>query len=143
MKTKIAKISATQFKDAVKWLWDGKEDGGCFHLPFHTDPESGREWCYVIGWHDHGKPYPGDDERYFVTEDSWYITFGIRYQERNNGMQTDMDIDFTIPSFKDGDCYDLSFDVPRKPKWGALATAARRMAREMMEVVRTAGDDLD
>lgn len=141
-KTKISKITATQVKGAVEWL--RKEKCGCFHLPFFVDPETGREWCYVIGWHEIGDgPNEEWDREHCFVEDGFRIDCAIRYQECNNGMQCDLDWDWTIPSFKDGDCYDLSFAIGRGEKWGDIAKRFTQDARCMMRVIREAGDDMD
>ena len=112
MKTKkFNKIKTEAVKKAVKWLWKNRDNGGCYYFPCWVEPEwmedvsptdynlvpnphAGREWCVVIGWHDVG----GKDEYpELYQDDHWIIQAGIRYQNRNNGMQCDYDIDWTMP----------------------------------------------
>ena len=132
--SKFIKITAEQFKNAVTFLWD--KQGGCFHLPFFFDGEKSREWCFVIGWSDGYDTDP--DPGYYQPKDepSYRIAAGIRYQGEDNGMQTDMDIDFLIPAFPDGDCYDLSFAVPKDSDFSALATRLNEYAKTAMKLLK-------
>lgn len=132
---RLPAITPKELKEAVEWLWENK--CGCYHKRLWTD--DGREWDIVVGWHDHGRE-KSNDFAYFYREDhgdleSWYITGGIRFQTPNNGMTTDMDIDFLIPWFPGGDCYDLSLDIRRprggKSYWRCDAAMLNAYAREI------------
>ena len=127
---KLPKITPDELRDTVNWLWS--REAGCYHKKLWTD-DIGREWDLVIGWHDYGAPYEGDEKRYYVQEKTWYITFGFRYQTQNNVMQTDMDVDFMIPWFKDtGDCYDMYGSVTRCTSykdWRKMASAINADAK--------------
>lgn len=155
MKLKPKRITGKQVKDSVKWLWDNRKRGGCSHYVLWVEadfledgeenPHAGREWCLAIGWHD-----AGDREKYpelYQEDDGFVIQAGIRYQNANNGMQCDYDIDFTMPypCNEYGDVYDLSFDVPRKPKggWRALAKRINEMADEMYKFWKQHGKELE
>ena len=156
MKKSIRKIKPSEVKDSVKWLWNNRDRGGCCHYVLWVEPDfldrneeeenphAGREWCLAIGWHD-----VGDKEKYpeLYQDDGDVIQAGIRYQNANNYMQTDYDIDFTMPypCNEYGDVYDLSFDVPRKTKggWRALAKRVNEMADEMYKFWKEHGKELE
>lgn len=127
-------------RDSVDWLW--KNEMGCCHFKSWVEPDwmediskydynidrnphSGREWCIVIGWHDYGKVYEGDEKDLFVQDGHWVIQAGIRFQDWNNGMQCDYDVDWTIPNACNGfgDLYDLSVSIPRKVEGGYRTVA--------------------
>lgn len=134
---KLPAITPKELKEAVEWLWEKK--CGCYHKCLWVD-DIGREWDIVVGWMDWGRDKEDNDFDTFYREDegqysSWYITGGIRFQTPNNGMTTDMDVDFMIPWFDTGDCYDLSFRVNRpgkgKSHWRSNAAQLNRYAREI------------
>ena len=140
---KLPAITPKELKEAVEWLWEHK--CGCYHKLLWVD-EDGREWDIVVGWLDWGRDKneteneKSEDFKQFYREDegeyeSWYITGGIRFQTPNNGMTTDMDIDFLIPWFDTGDCYDLSIRINRPCKgrkfWRGNAAELNRYAREI------------
>ena len=62
-------------------------------------------------------------------------------------MQCDYDIDFTMPypCNEYGDAYDLSMDIPRKPRggWRALAKRINEMADEMYRFWKQHGGELE
>lgn len=129
----IKKITGKEVKDAVEWLWYNREDGGCYHKVVWTDDETGREWCIVIGWSDgyDDKPEPDDYQ-----DGTWRINWGVRYQERDNGMQCDMDIDFTIPYYKDtGDCYESGGCITRDYDPDKLAEYMNSTAKNVIEYI--------
>jgi len=143
---RIPAITPKELKEAAEWLWEHK--CGCYHKRLWVD-EDGREWDIVVGWEDHGRDKnetehekAKDFEQFYREDDgeyeSWYITGGIRYQTSNNGMQTDMDIDFLIPAFDTGDCYDLSTRINRPYKgrrfWRANAAELNRYARDIWKM---------
>lgn len=140
---RIPAITPKELKEAAEWLWEHK--CGCYHKLLWVG-EDGREWDIVVGWLDWGRDRHEDElekamdcERFYREDDgeneSWYVTGGIRYQTPNNGMQTDMDIDFMIPWFDTGDCYDLSTRINRPYKgrrfWRVNAAELNRYAREI------------
>jgi len=158
---KFEKIKVEAVRNAVKWLWSNRNNGGCYYFPCWVEPEwmkdvsptdynlvpnphAGREWCVVIGWHD-----IGDKEEYpeLYQDDHWVIQAGIRYQDRNNGMQCDYDIDWTMPypCNEYGDVYDLSIDIPRKPRGGfrAITKELNEYVAEMYEFWEKHGKELE
>jgi hypothetical protein len=156
MKKKIRKLKPSEVKSSVQWLWNNRDRGGCCHYVLWVEPDflngngeeenphAGREWCAVIGWHDVGEkedcPESYQDEHYVIQA-------GIRYQDADNGMQCDYDLDFTMPypCNEYGDVYDLSFDVPRKPKggWRAIAKRINEDAEEMYRFWKQHGGELE
>ena len=139
---RIPTITPKELKETVEWLWKNK--CGCYHKLLWVD-DVGREWDIVVGWMDWGRDKGADPEEFkeFYREDegqwsSWFITGGIRLQTPNNGMTTDMDIDFLIPWFDTGDCYDLSFRVNRpykgKSSWRSNAAQLNRYARDIWKM---------
>ncbi len=106
---------AKSMKDGVDWL---VENGmGCCHWPIYRDEERGNIWSIVMGW-----SYDDDDDENVYSEDGYTIRVGIRYQSERNAMQSDYDIDFTIPETDDGDAYDISYSVKRNENFRKLAS---------------------
>ena len=76
----LDQVTGKWLKGCYKWLVN--EDCGCCHLVFGTT--ANHEVCVCVGWTDDG------------TEDG-KIAWKIGWQKFNNGMQTDLDIDFDMP----------------------------------------------
>lgn len=76
----IEKVTGKWLNGCYKLLVDN--DCGCFHIPFDTT--ANHEVCVCVGWTDDG------------TEDG-KVAWKIGWQTFNNGMQTDLDIDFDMP----------------------------------------------
>ena len=81
------KIDAKTLKGFVECL--KKEDCGCCHFKV-CDTET-REIDICVGWHNYGD---GPKENGY---DNWKICWKIGMQKFNNGMHTDLDIDFDMP----------------------------------------------
>ena len=103
-------------KESVKWLWDNK--CGCCHWNLLTD-EKGREWSIVLGWNE---GYEDSDNEHYFVDDGFAIATKIAYQESDCYMQTDMDLDFTMPyDEKTGDVCDTCSAVSRNEDYDKLA----------------------
>ena len=76
----LDKVTGKWLKECYQWLID--HDCGCCHIPFDTSGT--HEICVCVGWTDDG------------TEDG-KVAWKIGWQTFNNGMQTDLDIDFDMP----------------------------------------------
>ena len=124
---------AKELKESVEWLYENK--CGCSHWQFKlpnglVDEE--RNWFVVVGWSD---GFDEDEEGYY-SDGSCQICSKIGYQESGYDfyMQTDMDIDFLMPCFEDGDCYDTCSSIPKNCDWEELAET---LIKEFNDVVTT------
>jgi len=138
----IDAISAEEVKAAVEWLWANRKNGGCYHkvawTEDDTEPHPGRQWCFCIGWTNYGDDPGAEDDEYYCDE-GYRIRAAIRYQNANNGMQSDLDWDFTIPELGSG-AYDLSFDVNRGD-FNNTAEYLNDYAAEMFDVIHEHGKE--
>ena len=108
---------ASQLKENINWLWENK--CGCCHWHLLTD-DKGREWSIVLGWNNGGYE-DSDNENYYIDE-GCAIATKIAYQEQNCIMQTDMDIDFSMPfDEKTGEVDDTRSEVSRNADFLKLA----------------------
>ena len=85
----IKDFSGKDLKECVDWLM--REKCGCCHFHLLTD-DKGRKWSVVVGWSD-----GFDDDTDLYKDGTWRVCTMIAYQEYNNFMQTDFNIDFTMP----------------------------------------------
>lgn len=76
----LDKVTGKWLKFCYKWLVEN--NCGCCHIPFDTT--ANHEVCVCVGLTDDG------------TEDG-KVAWKIGWQTFNNGMQTDLDIDFDMP----------------------------------------------
>lgn len=106
----LTKITGKDFKEAVDWLL--KEKQGCVHQVLGRTDE-GTELCLVIGWADIG--YDLEEVKKNGYEDEgYYICSKIGYQHRNNGMQSDFEMDFPMPyNPETGDVWDTDTYVAK------------------------------
>ncbi len=155
----IKKITGKEVKDAVEWLWSNRKNGGCYHKVVWTEPDwiedespteyniapnphAGREWCICIGWTDYGNERDANEPGFYC-DGRYRIRGAIRYQNRNNAMHCDLDLDFTIPGpcNEEGDLYDLSFDIPKVKNgmegWNNTAGDLNEYAEEMFDFWKT------
>lgn len=119
---KMNKITANILKEYVAWL--RKENCGCCH--FRVADTENKEIDIVVGWHNYGDG-PKEDNY-----DNWVVCWKIGMQSFNNGMQTDMDIDFDMPyDIDSGEVYDSLDSINENVQgfsWAALANAINRTA---------------
>lgn len=100
MKTKRRKIKGPLSEVAGSWLkksykWLVSNDCGCCHVDF---AESGTHRISVcVGWSDDGCGSQAEGPHYLV---AWKIG----WQTFKNAMQTDLDIDFDMPSNTEAYC---------------------------------------
>ena len=133
MKTLTIKQFAKELEENVKWLYESK--CGCCHWKF-TLPngliDDTRHWFVVVGWSD---GFDENEDGYF-SDGTWQICSKIGYQKSGYDfyMQTDMDIDFLMPCFENGDCYDTCSSIPKDCNWEQLAES---LIKEFNEVVKT------
>lgn len=112
----LKKITGKDIKEAVDWLWEHKQGGGCVHQVLETTND-GTKLCFVVGW-SKGADYGDDEKEYGYFDDGYCISAKIGYQHRNNAMQTDYDWDFNMPyDLETGDVWDTSSYVPRDADW--------------------------
>lgn len=128
---------ARNLKDAVKDLWDNRDEGGCYHWPIYYE-EDGKEWDVVLGW-DEG--YDEDPNIYY--ENGCAICASVRYQTAHNAMQTDLNIDFLMPCNEDGDCWDADVTVSRDENFNALAKYLLDEGKKMVEEYADKDDEED
>ena len=103
----LTKSTGKDFKEAVDWLWEHKQDGGCVHQVLGTT-DDGTKLCFVVGWAN-GRDYGDDDKKYGYFDEGYCISAKIGYQHRNNAMQTDYDWDFNMPyDLETGEVWDTS-----------------------------------
>lgn len=106
---------ASQLKENINCLWENK--CGCCHWHLLTD-DKGRRWSIVVGW-SYGF---GEDEDGYFSDGAWQICSKIAYQEKDNAMQTDFDLDFTMPyDEKTGEVDDTCSAVSRSEDYNRLA----------------------
>lgn len=107
---------AKGLEDGVKWLWDNK--CGCCHWHLLTD-DKGRRWSIVLGWTE---GYDNSENDTFYVDEDMAIAYKIGYEERNNAMQTDMDLDFLMPYNEEtGEVDDTCSAVYRNENYEQLA----------------------
>ena len=108
---------AKELKESVEWLWT--EKCGCSHWHLLTDTH-GREWYIVLGWNDGG--YEDEDNEFFYVDEGYAISYKIGYQEYNQFMATDFDLDFTMPyNEKTGEVCDTCSSISRNEDYEKLA----------------------
>lgn len=126
----LTKITGKDFKEAVDWLWDNRQNGGCYSKVLATTSE-GTKLCFVVGWDD-GRDYGDDEKKYGYFDDGYCISAKIGYQHRNNAMQTDYNWDFNMPyDTETGDVWDTSAYVPRDADWDSEADDYNREAEKI------------
>ena len=126
----LKKITGKDIKEAVDWLWEHKQDGGCVHQVLETTND-GTKLCFVVGW-SKGVDYGGDEKEYGYFDDGYCISAKIGYQHRNNAMQTDYDWDFNMPyDLETGDVWDTSSYVPRDADWEREAADYNKEAEKI------------
>lgn len=84
---RLNKVTGKWVKGCYKDL--EKEGCGCCHLTFGDS--GNHEICVCVGWHNLGDGPEEEDH------DHWVIAWKIGWQTFDNGMQTDLDIDFDMP----------------------------------------------
>lgn len=126
----LKKITGKDIKEAVDWLWEHKQDGGCVHQVLGTT-DDGTKLCFVVGWAN-GRDYGDDDKKYGYFDEGYCISAKIGYQHRNNAMQTDYDWDFNMPyDLETGDVWDTSSYVPRDADWEREAADYNKEAQKI------------
>lgn len=129
---KLKKITGKDIKDAVDWLWEHKDEGGCIHHVLGTTGD-GTKLCFVVGWAN-GRDYGDDDKKYGYFDEGYCISAKIGYQHSNNAMQTDYDWDFNMPyDLETGDVWDTSSYVPRDADWEREAADYNKEAQKIWD----------
>lgn len=136
----LKKITGKDFKEAVDWLWEHKQDGGCVHQVLGTT-DDGTKLCFVVGWAN-GRDYGDDDKKYGYFDEGYCISAKIGYQHRNNAMQTDYDWDFNMPyDLETGDVWDTSSYVPRDADWEREAADYNKEAQKIWDAYCIPNED--
>lgn len=136
----LKKITGKDIKEAVDWLWEHKQDGGCVHQVLGTT-DDGTKLCFVVGWAN-GRDYGDDDKKYGYFDEGYCISAKIGYQHRNNAMQTDYDWDFNMPyDLETGDVWDTSSYVPRDADWEREAADYNKEAQKIWDAYCTPNED--
>ena len=134
---------ARDLEEAVKYLWDNRDEGGCYHWPIYYE-EDGKEWDVVLGW---SKNYDIDDDMVedFYVYDEWCICASVRYQTAHNAMQTDIDMDFLMPYPVNeyGDVWDDTVVVSREEDYNTLAKDLLEDGKKMVELFADKDDEED
>jgi len=118
-------IKGKDLKGCVDWLM--AEKCGCCHFHLLTD-DKGRKWSVVVGWSD---GFEENEEDYF-SDGTYQICTKIAYQESNNIMQCDFDIDFTMPYNEEtSEVCDTCSSISRSVDWSELA---EELLKEFKEV---------
>lgn len=100
---KLMQVTGKWLKNTYRWLVDHEDQGGCAHIPF--DYSGTHRICVCVGWHkidvDDG---PGEPVKVgnctiatHKSHEEWRVAWKIGWEPLNNGMQTDLDIDFEMP----------------------------------------------
>lgn len=118
---------ARDLEEAVKYLWDNRDDGGCYHWPIYYE-ENGQEWDVVLGW---AEGYDEDPNIYY--ENGCAICASVRYQDADNGMQTDLNVDFLMPCYEGGDCWNADVTVSKEEDFTYLAKELLDEGKKMVE----------
>ena len=136
----LKKITGKDIKEAVDWLWEHKQDGGCVHQVLGTT-DDGTKLCFVVGWAN-GRDYGDDDKKYGYFDEGYCISAKIGYQHRNNAMQTDYDWDFNMPyDLETGDVWDTSSYVPRDADWEREAADYNKEAQKIWDAYCIPNED--
>ena len=115
-----------QIRNSVVSLY--KEKCGCCHWHLLTDDKS-RRWSIVVGW-SYG--FDEDEDGYF-SDGAWQICSKIAYEEKDNAMQTDFDLDFTMPFDEDGFVYDTCSSIAKSVDWENLADNLLKQFKEVTD----------
>lgn len=139
MRTKLPKIDGKTLKGWAEWLKE--QDCGCCHMKIGDTELHEVDIC--MGWHQYEEegenkiPRKIGNTVVYTRECKpvWKIAWKIGWQDFDNGMQTDLDIDFDMPwpCNEYGDVYDTLSEVgePRTMKdWNRLAGEINKTARE-------------
>ena len=125
---KLPKIDGKTVKGHVEWL--KANDCGCCH--FHLIDTDNYRMHICIGWHDLGD---GPKEKNYH---NWKIAWKIGMETFNNGMQTDLDIDFIMPYDEEtGEVFDTEMiiedNITTMKEWNAIAAEMNRSAKEAVK----------
>lgn len=143
---RLGKVNAKWVRDSVKWLLEN--ECGCCH--FRICDTSLKEVDAVIGWHHTDEDDPDTPPKEVVvgdchmwthpTREVWKVAWKIGLQSFNNAMQTDMDLDFEMPWFENGDVWDSLVeicgehgDVPTLKECQSISKEINREARQVVE----------
>lgn len=136
----LKKITGKDIKEAVDWLWEHKEGGGCIHHVLGTT-DDGTKLCFVVGWAA-GRDYGDDDKKYGYFDEGYCISAKIGYQHSNNAMQSDYEWDFNMPyDTETGDVWDTSSYVPRDADWEREAADYNKEAQKIWDTYGKPGKD--
>lgn len=122
----IPKISGKELREWAEWL---KEEGcGCCRKYLLTD-DNNNKWYILMGWSD---GYDESDNGKWQSG-TFKINTKIGYQESNNLMQTDLDIDFYCPYNKaTGEVDDTNWTLADEPNWNSLAKELNNEAERVI-----------
>lgn len=142
MKTKLPKIDGKTLKSWYEWLKE--QDCGCCHMKIGDTELHEVDIC--MGWHQYEEecekkiPRKIGNTVVYTRECKpvWKIAWKIGWQDFNNGMQTDLDMDFDMPwPCNDyGDVYDTLSEVgePKTMKdWNRLAAEINKTAKDVFK----------
>lgn len=142
MRTKLPKIDGKTLKGWSEWLKE--QDCGCCHMKIGDTELHEVDIC--MGWHQYEEegenkiPRKIGNTVVYARECKpvWKIAWKIGWQDFDNGMQTDLDIDFDMPwpCNEYGDVYDTLSEVgePRTMKdWNRLAGEINKTARDVFK----------
>lgn len=136
----LKKITGKDIMQAVDWLWEHKDEGGCIHQVLGTT-DDGTKLCFVVGWAD-GRDYGDDDKKYGYFDEGYCISAKIGYQHRDNAMQSDYEWDFNMPyDTETGDVWDTSSYVPRDADWEREASDYNKEAQKIWDTYGKPGKD--
>ena len=136
---KLPKIKGKDVRDAVAWL--KKADCGCYH--FHLTDTDNYRIHICIGWHDYGEGHIETSkdgshplQKWVEDPNTWRISWKIGMETFDNGMQTDLDIDFFMPCDDNDNVYDTLSEIgePKTMKeWDAIAAEMNLSAKEVVK----------
>ena len=129
-------ITGDEIRDAVNDLWGRRDSGGCYRYVGYRERGTGRIWCFAIGWTSY------DEESPDIYYDSGScLAIRCVYQNRNAGMSTDLDWDFSMPVYAYGGAADTTVVISREENYTELAEEMNREMADMLDVFADVEED--
>lgn len=86
-------VTGDELKKAADYLASTKERGSCYHWRICANTDDGKDIYIVLGWTQY--EYDSDNTKYY--DDGYNLAVKVAYQPSNSMMQSDYDVDFSLP----------------------------------------------